>query len=259
MSDAEILESYKDAFNSTEIKDADTFEKSALSFTSWFTKLTYSFIQPHFDACFSHVHSIASHYRPPVQKAGANCIYVLIKEAAPAQIRRVSSQLRETLDKQVQIGHSEVLIDVLPVIAKATPILYENASLPAFHSFFMNYLETWNREATSTPASFEYAKWSGEIIPFMGMCAARYVRPIVSIVTKRLQYCKSKMHILQYLSAIEALARAAWPVIAANGREINAILAKAKENGAEFDGVEERCRGIRELLAQSSRPPVFPE
>jgi hypothetical protein len=185
MSNEDTLASSKDAFRSHEIKDADAFEKSAIAFTSWFTKLNYIFIQPNFEACFQAVHSITSHYRPPVQRAGADCLYVLVKESAPAQIRRVSPQIRETLDKLVQIGHSEVLIELLPVIVKATPLLYENASIPTFHTFFMNCLETWSRDGTDTPASFEDAKWFREMVQFLGMCAARYARPALAIVAKR--------------------------------------------------------------------------
>jgi hypothetical protein len=259
MTELEILASYKDAFVSHEISDADPFEKSTKSFTPWFTKLTYPFIQPNFDACFAIVHSITSHYRPPVQKCGALCLFTLVTEAAPAQIRRVSASIRETLDKLVQIGHCEVLIEVLPVVAKATPILYDNASIPEFHTFFMNYLETWNRDATDATASFEYAKWFREMTPFLGMCAARYIRPTIAIVTKRLQYCNSRAHILQYLATIDALCHAAWPVIGANSPEVGAILKKARENGAEFPAVNEQCRGVEELLAGAPRPPVFPE
>jgi hypothetical protein len=97
------------------------------------------------------------------------------------------------------------------------------------------------------------------MMPFLGMCAARYVRASLAIVTKRMQYCESKMHILQYLAAVAALCETIWPVMAANAGEIEKIVAKARGNGAQFDEVERKCRAVEETIARSPPLLVFPE
>jgi hypothetical protein len=257
--DAEILASFHDKFNSHEISDADEVEKSAKSFTPWFETLKYTFIQPNFDESFRLAHSVASHFRPPVQKAGALCLYVLIKEAAPAQIRRVAPTLRDTLDRLVQVGHSDVLVDLLPVITKAAPLIYSGPSCQEFHDFFMHYLETWSRDATTAVASFVFAKEFAQMTPFLGMCAARYIRPTLAVVARRLEHCKSRAHIVQNVASVLAMCRQAWPVVGPHAQEIRAIVDKAKENGEGNETVEKECSGLVEVLQRAPAPLVFPE
>jgi hypothetical protein len=257
--DASILSSFHDKFNSHEISDADEVEKSAKSFTPWFETLTYRFIQPNFDECFRLAHLVASHFRPPVQKAGALCLYVLVKESAPAQIRRVAPTLRDTLDRLVQVGHADVLVDLLPVITKAAPLIYPDASCQEFHDFFMHYLETWSRDATTLAASFVFAKEFAQMMPFLGMCAARYIRPTLAVVARRLEHCKSRAHLVQNVAAILAMCRQAWPVIAPNAREIRAIIDKARANGEGNDDVEKECSDLADVLQRAPAPLVFPE
>jgi hypothetical protein len=259
MKDEEILASYTDTFTSHNMSDADPFENSATVFTLWFTKLTYPFIQPHFDACFAVVHSIASHYRPSVQKCGAACLYKLVSDAAPAQIRTISVPLLECLNKLVQIGHAEVLVEVVPVITRASPLIFAHGAVTEFHVLFANCLETWNREATDAATSFEWAKWFGEMISFLGMCAGRYMRAGLSIIDKRLRSCKQRLHILQYVGAVEAMCEAALPVIRANAAEILGILQKARANGAEFVDVAKPCGRVEGWLNRALKPPVFCE
>ena len=258
MTDEEILAEFDGKFVSQEIKDADDFEANAKQFEAWFVKLHYDFIQPHFDKLWMLVRSIATHYRPPVQQLGSNCLYTLVKESAPAQIKKIAPQLREDLNKLVQVGHTEVMPDLVPVITKAVPFIYEDASSSEFHEFFMHYLETWGRDKTSEMAGYVFASQFGQIMPFLGMCAARYIRSSLSVIERRLKFLKSRNHIRQYLAAVQALCEQTWCVIGANETEVNAVVNMALENGQGDELIQALADRIREILQKCpSQPRMF--
>jgi hypothetical protein len=255
--DPEILSSFDSKFQSQEIKDSDDFEKSAREFQTWFEPFKYDVIQPHFDPIFKVVHAIASHYRPIIQSIGSHCMFILIREAAPIQIHRVRSQIGQCLDKLVQIGHTEVLSELLPTLTKATPFVYDNPSQSEFHEFFMHYLETWGRDSTSKVAAFEYATEFAKMCPFLGMAASRYLRPALGVITKRMQYMESVTHISVFVNAVLALCQQCWPVISANAEEITRLVEIARGKGEGNAKIEGACQGIVELLKREAKPPVF--
>ena len=258
MTDEEILAEFDGKFESQEIKDADDFEANAKQFEPWFVKLRYDFIQPNFDKCWKIVESIATHYRPAIQQLGSNCLYTLVKEAAPAQIKKVAAKLRKDLDKLVQVGHSEAMPDLVPVITKAVPLIYDDASSNEFHEFFMHYLETWGRDKTSEMAGYVFASQFGQMMPFLGMCAARYIRPSLAVIEKRMRFMKSRNHIRQYLAGVRALCEQTWPVIGANASDVEKIVKMAQENGEGDEVIKALEDAITEILGKCpSQPNVF--
>lgn len=257
MSDEEILASFAGKFDSAEINDADEFEKNAKKFEPWFKNLKYQFIQPNFDELWKMVIAIAMHYRPQNQAIGCNALYILIKEAAPAQIRRVGAKLRKSLDKLVQIGHPEVLPDLVRVITKAVPLIYEDASGDEFNQFFTHYLESWGRDKTSDMAAFVFATEFNRLMPFIGICAARYLCTSLAIIEKRIKFLTSRNHIRQFIAALESLCSQTWPVVTSNAADVERITAAALEKCDGDDLLTKLAANIRTIINTPAAPPVF--
>ncbi|KAK8893612.1 hypothetical protein M9Y10_022037 [Tritrichomonas musculus] len=256
--DIDTINSFSTKFESQEIKDADEFEKNAIQFRNLFVQLKYDTIQPNFDKFFKISIAIASHYRPIVQTNGCDCLYVLCDQAAPAQIKRISPQLRQSFDQLIQVGHAEVLPALLPVIERSVSIVYdENPSSKVFHDFFMHYLETWSRESTTAVASFTFSKNFSHLMPFLGLTASRYVKPTFAVISKRMSLTKSKSHVLEFLKDILALCEQIWPVVKTCDSEIKSIIEMSREIIKDDKDVNEICSKIEQILSDAPNTPQF--
>lgn len=256
--DLDTIDSFSTKFDSQEIKDADEFEKNAIQFRNLFVELKFDTIQPNFDKFFKISLAIASHYRPIVQTNGCDCLFVLCDQAAPAQIKRVSTQLRKCFDQLIQVGHAEVLPALLPAIERSISIVFEeNLSSQAFHDFFMHYLETWSRESTTAVASFTFSKNFSHLMPFLGLTASRYVKPSFAVISKRLSLTKSKSHILEFLKDILSLCEQIWPVVKSCDTEIRSIIEIARSIIQDDKDINELCEKIEKILADAPDTPHF--
>ncbi|OHT05231.1 hypothetical protein TRFO_27100 [Tritrichomonas foetus] len=250
----EKLNFYSKQFHSQEIKDADEFEKNAITFRNEFVELKYDVIQPKFDTYFQISLAIASHYRPVVQTNGCDCLFVICDQAAPAQIKRVAPQLQKCYDQLIQVGNSEVIPSLMPALEKSIEYVYDNPSSQIFHDFFMHYLETWSREATTVAASFSYARNFIKIAPFLGMSASRYVRPILAVIAKRLSLTQSKTHALAFLRVVTALSEQIWPVIKTHEDDIKKIIENARLINTDNNDIDQEIQKLEEILKNSPEP-----
>ncbi|KAH0793842.1 hypothetical protein GPJ56_002264 [Histomonas meleagridis] len=151
---------------------------------------------------------------------------------------------------------------LLPVISKAVPLIYENASTNEFHEFFTHFLETWSRESTTAVASYSFSVEISQILPFLGLCASRYIKIFLGIMTKRLMFSKSISHTAKFLIALRTLCEQTYPVIRANSKEINTLIEKAKEIAKENDSgdkkrIYDECDRIEDILRNSPELPEF--
>ena len=220
------IDEFSTKFDSEEIKDADSVESSSFQFRNWFVTLDYKIIQPHFDDFFNISLKIASHYRPPVQANGCDCLYIIATQGAPAQIKRVGSEIKKCTDKLVQVGHNEVMPSLMPLLSKCVPMTYENPSSDEFHEFFLHFLETWSRESITPVSSYSFSKTAIDLMEFIGLSISRYIKPILSIIMKRLAFNKSLAHTRRYAKVILEMSKQSFPVISTNIEEIRKIIGK---------------------------------
>ena len=253
--DKEKLDLYKAKFSSQEIGDADEFEKYAIQYRNEFVELKYDQIQPNFDKYFKLSLAVASHYRPFVQMNGCDCLFVVCDQAAPAQIKRVAPELKKCYNQLIQVGNSEVIPALLPCIERSISLVYDDPSSPDFHEFFMHYLETWSRESTTAVASFSFSKNFNKLMPFLGLSASRYLRPAISVISKRISITNSKSHAVEFVRAIRSLCEQVWPVVRVHEEEIRKIIAKAKDIGNEDNIIKDEGEKIEKILQESPQPP----
>ena len=251
----EKLKRFSNCFESEEIKDADKFEDDAVDFRNWFVDLKFNEIQPNFDVLFEICMKIAMHYRPKVQQCGSDCLYIMMKEAAPAQIAMKREDLQKTYDKLIQIGHNEVLPSVIPAVAEKIEIVFKNTSEKCFNDFMLHFLETWSREATTAETSYVFGQYYRKILQHMGMTSARYMEPSLKVIGKRIQQSKSKAHIKQYMSCIRVLVEQCRPVIASVKDEVMELVKTSLENTENAETVKEETQKIEELLATAQPEP----
>lgn len=254
--DLEKIKSYSTKFDSTEIQDADTFEKDAIDFRNQFVELKYDTIQSNFDLLFKISFSIASHYRPIVQTNGCDCLYVICDQAAPAQIKRVAPQLRKCFDQLIQVGNSEVMPALLPAIERSIEFIFESPSSNDFHQFFLHYLETWSREATTPVASFSFSKNFSKILKFVGLATSRYLKPAFAIIQRRLFMTKSKSHTIELARDVLAICQQTWPVVKSFESDLS-FLERAKEICNDDNDLIEIIQSIDEILAEAPKQPSF--
>lgn len=257
--DKEKLNNYLAVFKSDDTNSADQFEKEAFAFRNEFVKLKYDVVQPDFDKYFKASFAIANHYRPAVQTVGCDCLSIIATEAAPAQIIQVGKDLVQSFDKLIQVAHNEVMPALLPILPLVVQYIFESPSSQEFHEFFMHYLETWQRDATDGTACYAFVSTFVELMPYLGLCAARYLRPAVAIINKRIRNTKSRAHILQNIAAINALCTQAWIVASTHSTEILSIVEYALENGQGNELIENQCESIKKILANPSEQPHFPD
>ncbi|EAY19065.1 hypothetical protein TVAG_247440 [Trichomonas vaginalis G3] len=247
------LAEFEGCFDSEEIKDADKFEDKAVDFRNWFVECKYNEIQKNFDKLYTTIMKIAMHYRPKIQMCGCDCIYVLEKEAAPAQIAYKSKELQKSFDKLVQIGHGEVMPALLPAVTEKIDIVYKNTDEPAFHDFMMHFLETWTREDT---APYHFTIEFPKIIKHAGMAMSRYIITALEILTKRAKNAKTAAQFEQYTACVVALCEECSPIIITVKEMIEQFIEVSKELGSKSEKFPKQCEEIQKILSQAPSLPT---
>lgn len=258
------ISEFSTRFDSEEIKDADSIEASSFEYRNWFVALDYRCVQPHFDDFFRIALKIAGHYRPPVQANGCDCLYVVAAQGAPAQVKRVAPEIRACADKLVQVGHSEVMPSLMPLVAHCAPLIFGDASGADFHAFFLHFLETWSRESTTAAASYAIAQAAVPLLRFAGLCTARYIGAITAIARRRLALSSSISHARRFAEVALCVCREAYPVIAARAEEVRAVAEQCRRVAAESGSsrseaalLDADCSEIERILADAPLPPAL--
>ena len=251
----EKLKYFSSCFKSEEIKDAEKFANDAVDFRNWFVQFKFNEIQPRFDLLFQICMKVAMHYKPQCQQCGCDCLYILMKEAAPAQLAIKRKELQKCYDKLIQIGHDEVMPSVLPAATEKINIVYKNTADQAFHDFVLHYLETWIRESTTMQSAYIFAQNYQKVLKHAGMTGARYIEPSLEIIKKRMEKTKSKQHIKQYMECVKIMVEQCWPVISCVKQEIENLIKIALENSDNADLVQEKVEEIKKLLENIPEEP----
>lgn len=246
------LAEFDGCFDSEEIGDADKFEDKAVDFRNWFVDCKYTEVQKNFDQLYTIIMKITMHYRPKVQMCGCDCIYVLEKEAAPAQIAMKSIDLQKCFDKLVHIGHGEVMPSLLPAVTEKIEIVFKNTQDPIFHDFMMHFLETWTREDTA-PLHFtlEFPK----IIKHAGMAMSRYIITAMEIIPKRAKYAKTPKQVDQFTTCVRSLCGQCWPVLYPVKPMIKSYIETVKPLANNNESFEKQCKEIEEYLDKAPSMP----
>jgi len=255
--DKDKLSFFSSCFESSEIKDADIFENNAVDFRNWFVSFDFREIQKEFDILFPITKKIATHYRPKVQSSGCDCLFIIVKESAPAQISRIRLDLHAIFDKLIQVGHSDVVPSLMPCITERIEIIYKNPSDSTFHDMVSHLMETWTRDSTSAAASFVISTEFQKIIRYMGLSSSRYIELIIDIVYSRAKNTKSRNHLLQFTFCISELVKQSWPVIRSVKAKIEQFIEKTLETVENHESINLECIEIRKLIDCSPVPPTL--
>ena len=251
----EKLKYFSSCFDSEEIKDGEKFANDAVDFRNWFVNFKFNEIQPRFDLLFSICMKVALHYKPQCQQCGCDCLFVLLKEAAPAQLAIEREKLQKCFDKLIQIGHDEVMASCLPAATEKLDIIFKNTCDQTFNDFVLHYLETWQREATTAPTAYVFAQHYQKIMKHAGMGAARFIEPSFEVIKRRLKNISSKQHIKHYILCIRIICEQCWPVISSVKEQVEEIVNLALEQSQSADIVKEQTDAITKLLENIPEEP----
>ena len=255
--DEEKLQFYLNSLQSEEIKDADSIENNAIDFRNQFVEFQYQEIQIKFDIYFEIIQKISLHYRPKVQSSGCDCLYIILKEAAPSQILRNKEQFQKIFDKLIQVGHSDVMPSLLPALTEKLDLIYKNPENLQFSELFYHLLETWNRDSITNAANYIFIIELPKIINFLGFCLSKYIKLIIQIIVNKIKYLKSKNHLLQYSILIKEICLNCWIIIKDLENEINIIINLLEENSENFEQILIEINKIKEILNNSPKLPII--